>query len=338
MEAIMKELWQMHPWILCSWGAVWIGFILDLIFGDPRKMPHFVRLIGKSIQRLETGLRKKISPEDGRKLKEAGGGLVLCMLFIYGIVPYIILSLFYHIHWILGLVIESFICYQMLAARSLKQESMKVYEGLKKQDVEQARLAVSMIVGRDTKNLDEAGIARAAVETVAENTSDGVIAPLFYMVIGGGALGMAYKAVNTMDSMVGYHNSRYEEFGWCAAKCDDLVNWIPARISGILMIVATWILRYDAANAVKIFKRDRFNHKSPNSAQTESVCAGALNLRLAGNAWYFGELVEKPYIGDDNREIEYGDIAKANRLMYMTAWIALVLFQMFRIIFMIACG
>lgn len=307
--------------------AVVVGFILDLIFGDPQKMPHLVRLMGVTIQRLEALLRSK--KKTNRIIEiNAGAQLVLAMLFLYGILPMVLLGVLYQLHWGLGLMVESFICYQMLAAHSLKKESMKVYDGLSKNDIEEARFAVSMIVGRDTKVLDQDGIIRAAVETVAENTSDGVIAPLFYMCIGGGALAMAYKAVNTMDSMVGYHNERYENFGYFAAKLDDLVNWIPARVSAVLMIIAAFLLRYDGRNAYRIFKRDRYNHKSPNSAQTESVCAGALNLRLAGDAYYFGKLVSKPYIGDDLRKIEPEDIVRANRLMYGTTWLAFVIFML----------
>ena len=210
---------------------------------------------------------------------------------------------------------------------------MKVYHAFEKQDTEGARYAVSMIVGRDTKPLSPQGIMKAAVETVAENTSDGVIAPLFFMAIGGAPLAflggtlpmLLYKAVNTMDSMVGYKNEKYYYFGFAAAKLDDLANFIPARLSAFMMIAAAFLTGLDGKNAWKIFWRDRFNHKSPNSAQTEAVCAGALRVQLAGNAYYFGKLYEKPTIGDDLRPVENRDIRRANRLMMGTAWLSLIL-------------
>lgn len=311
--------------------ALLIGFSLDLIFGDPYRMPHLVRLMGRIISILEKVLRKIFS---GRE-KPAGLALAIIMLIIFGVMPGIILHRIYGMSIAAGLCVESFICYQMLAAKSLKTESMKVYDSLKERNIPKARENVSMIVGRDTQNLDEEGIIRAAVETVAENTSDGVIAPLFYMVIGGGGLGMAYKAVNTMDSMVGYRNERYIDFGFFPAKLDDAVNFIPARISAVFMILASFFLGMDFKNAVKIFRRDRYNHKSPNSAQTESVCAGALDVRLAGNAYYFGKLYEKPYIGDDLRRIQPEDIRRANRLMYCTAFLALVFLTAIKLTFLL---
>ena len=210
-------------------------------------------------------------------------------------------------------------CYYLLAARSLRDESMKVCDSLRKGDIQEARRNVSMIVGRDTAGLDGEGIAKAAVETVAENTSDGVIAPLFYLFLGGPVLGWMYKAVNTMDSMVGYRNEKYLYFGRAAARLDDLANLIPARLSALLMIGASFLLGMDGKGAARIWLRDRRNHKSPNSAQTEAVCAGALGVRLAGPAWYFGRRFEKPFIGDEKRKVEWEDIKRANRLMYGTA-------------------
>ena len=223
----------------------------------------------------------------------------------------------------LGLAIESFMCYQILATKGLKTESMKVYKKLAEEDLEGARYAVSMIVGRDTKALDEAGVAKAAVETVAENTSDGIIAPMIFMAIGGAPLGFFYKAINTLDSMIGYKNDKYLNFGRFAAKLDDIANYIPARISAYLMIFASFILGFNYKGAFNIYSRDKYNHASPNSAHTESVCAGALNIQLAGNAYYFGKLYEKPTIGDDLRPINYDDIKKANKLLYATAFICL---------------
>lgn len=236
-------------------------------------------------------------------------------------VPGGILYLAYHISFYLGLAVESFMCYQILATKSLKVESDRVYQEIQTGDIARARKAVSMIVGRDTQNLTIEGVTKAAVETVAENTSDGVIAPLFYMVIGGALLGFGYKAVNTMDSMVGYKNDRYLYFGRTAAKLDDIVNYIPARISALLMVVSCFLCgkEFDGKRAWYIFKRDRCKHASPNSAQTEAVCAGALGIRLAGNASYFGKIVEKPYIGDAERAVETEDIKRADRLLYATA-------------------
>lgn len=245
--------------------------------------------------------------------------------FVSTAVPYGILHYAYGFHLWLGIGIESFMCYQILAARSLQKESDHVYLALKNEGVEAARKAVSMIVGRDTENLDEEGVTKATVETVAENTSDGVIAPLCYMILGGAVLGFTYKAINTMDSMVGYKNEKYQFFGTAAAKLDDIVNYIPARISAVLMIVAAYVLGMNGKNAWKIFCRDRYNHKSPNSAQTESVMAGALGVQLAGDAWYFGKLYKKQTIGDPIRKIEIEDIRRAHRLMYGTEILAMLL-------------
>lgn len=232
----------------------------------------------------------------------------------------------YRLNYFFGIAIESVICYFMLAAKALKQAGMSVYKPLKSGDVDGARKSVSMIVGRDTESLDDIGITKAAVETVAENTSDGVIAPLIYMAIGGGVLGCVYKAINTMDSMVGYKNDRYINFGRFAAKLDDIANYIPSRISAYLMIFASKIMGYNSRNAYRIFKRDSRNHASPNSAQTESVVAGALEIQLAGDAYYFGKLYKKPFIGDSIKPIKYDNIADSIKLMYMTSVISAVLF------------
>ena len=303
-------------------AAILAGYLLDLCLGDPHSMPHPVRAIGNLIVWLEKYLRpagKKHATERGER--RAGVLFVCLVLLVTGSVAGGIL-------WISRLggiwiqtVVEAVMTYYLLAARSLRDESMAVCRKLEAGEIEEARYAVSMIVGRDTKPLSEAGIARAAVETVAENASDGVIAPLFYLAIGGPLLGWLYKAVNTMDSMVGYKNDRYLHFGRAAAKLDDLVNLIPSRLAALLLIVSAYLLRYDGKNAYRIWRRDRRNHKSPNSAQTESACAGALGLRLAGDAWYFGKLVPKPYIGDEIHPIEPQDIRRVNRLMYGAAGI-----------------
>ena len=249
--------------------------------------------------------------------------LVLAVLSSTVFVTAVLLLGAYRLHPYLGAVIESIMTYQILATKCLKVESMKVYQELKKGDIAASRKAVSMIVGRDTECLDETGVAKAAIETVAENTSDGVIAPMIFTAIGGPILGFFYKAVNTMDSMVGYKNERYLHFGRAAAKFDDICNYIPSRISAYLMIAGTYFLgkEYDGKHAYYIYKRDRYHHASPNSAQTEAVCAGALSIQLAGDAWYFGKLVKKPFIGDALRPVEYEDIRRANRLLYATAFL-----------------
>ena len=324
MTAISKVLTGMIEGRMVGYhlAAILAGYLLDLCLGDPHSMPHPVRAIGNLIVWLEKYLRpagKKHATERGER--RAGVLFVCLVLLVTGSVAGAIL-------WISRLggiwiqtVVEAVMTYYLLAARSLRDESMAVCRKLEAGEIERARYAVSMIVGRDTKPLSEAGIARAAVETVAENASDGVIAPLFYLAIGGPLLGWLYKAVNTMDSMVGYKNDRYLHFGRAAAKLDDLVNLIPSRLAALLLIVSAYLLRYDGKNAYRIWRRDRRNHKSPNSAQTESACAGALGLRLAGDAWYFGKLVPKPYIGDEIHPIEPQDIRRVNRLMYGAAGI-----------------
>lgn len=310
--------------------ALVMGYILDLIFGDPYWMPHPVRFIGNLISILEKVIRR-FMPKTKRG--EYIGGIILTVMVvsISMVIPLVIILMAKSINTYLALTVETFMCYQILATKSLKVESMKVYDELAKNDLPSARKAVSMIVGRDTKDLTFSGVAKAAVETVAENTSDGIIAPMIFIAIGGAPMGFFYKAINTMDSMVGYKNEKYMNFGRFAAKLDDVVNYLPARISAYQMILSSFFLRYDYKNAFKIYKRDRYNHASPNSAQTESVCAGALDVQLAGNAYYFGKLYEKPTIGDDIREINYDDIKKANRLLYCTSFISIVIISVIKI-------
>ncbi len=310
--------------------ALVMGYILDLIFGDPYWMPHPVRFIGNLISILEKVIRR-FMPKTKRG--EYIGGIILTVMVvsISMVIPLVIILIAKTINKYLALIVESFMCYQILATKSLKVESMKVYDELAKNDLPSARKAVSMIVGRDTKDLTFSGVAKATVETVAENTSDGIIAPMIFIAIGGAPMGFFYKAINTMDSMVGYKNEKYMNFGRFAAKLDDVVNYLPARISAYQMILSSFFLRYDYKNAFKIYKRDRYNHASPNSAQTESVCAGALDVQLAGNAYYFGKLYEKPTIGDDIREINYDDIKKANRLLYCTSFISIVIISVIKI-------
>lgn len=297
-----------------------IGFLLDCILGDPYNLPHPVRLIGNLISKLEVIIRK-IFPK-----KEYFGGILLSVivLIISTSVPTGILILCYYLNDWVGIIAESIMCYYLLAAKCLKVESMKVYNAIADGDIEKSRKAVSMIVGRDTENLNENGIIKAAVETVAENTSDGVTAPIFYIMFGGASLGFFYKAANTMDSMLGYKNDKYINFGRFSARLDDLLNFIPSRLTALIMILSAYIMRLDGKNAMKIWKRDRFNHASPNSAQTESVCAGALNVTLAGDAYYFGKLYRKKTIGDDIRPIENEDIRRADRLMYCTTIITVI--------------
>ena len=304
------------------------GFVLDLLIGDPHFIPHPVRLIGSLISFLDKRLNSDVkynSSENEANLTKYKRGVLLAFTVIIAtfIVSAMILVAAYSINLYAGVIVEAVMTWQILATRCLCVESMRVYDALSTDGVDAGRRAVSMIVGRDTSVLDEAGVTRAAVETVAENTSDGVIAPMLYTAIGGPVLGFVYKAVNTMDSMLGYKNDKYMYFGRFAARLDDVVNFIPARISAYLMITAAFIggRQFDGRNANRIFKRDRFNHASPNSAQTESVCAGALRVQLAGDAVYFGKLVKKKYIGDGLREIEYEDIKRANRLMYITAFL-----------------
>ena len=312
-----------------------IGMILDWIFGDPVWLYHPVRIIGKWISFLEKILRKFAGDQEGneKKLLIAGGILWILVILASAAVPMGILYLAEKLSPCAAFVLECFWCYQLLAARSLGKESKKVYKKLIQDDLSGARVAVSMIVGRDTENLTVEGVTKAAVETVAENTNDGVIAPLIYMLIGGPILGFVYKAVNTMDSMLGYKNEKYLYFGRVAAKMDDVAGFIPERISALLMILASCLLGMDGKNALWIWKRDRRKHASPNAAQTEAVCAGALQVQLAGDAWYFGKKHEKDTIGDPIREIEPRDILRSEKLMIGTEVLTFLLFGGIRLFF-----
>lgn len=329
MESLGMYIWK----IFDSWrmdlhmAAFAGGFLLDLLFGDPYWMPHPIRLIGTMISKTEAWLRKEHEEQEPQKELQKGVWLVVIVLTMTGLLFGGIFAVVYGTHPILGMVVEMIMTYQILAAKCLKTESMNVYHCLKHESLEASRRAVSMIVGRDTNVLDEIGVAKAAIETVAENTSDGVIAPMLYTAIGGPVLGLLYKAVNTMDSMVGYKNERYLYFGRAAAKLDDVVNYIPARLSAYMMILAAYCggKDYSGRQAFAIWKRDNRKHASPNSAQTEAACAGALGIRLAGDACYFGKILKKPYIGDTLRPVEFEDIRRANHLMYGTAWICQIL-------------
>ena len=306
-----------------------LGFCLDQLLGDPRWMPHPVRAMGYLIRRGETLLRGWF-PKTPAGERTAGAVLALGLplaVFLFAAGAIRLAGL---VHPALGFLLETFWCYQILAAKDLRVESETVLAELQKGDLAGARRAVSMIVGRDTQCLDEAGVTKAAVETVAENTSDGVVAPLLFAAIGGAPLGLAYKAVNTLDSMIGYRSDKYLHFGRFAARQDDLWNFIPARLSGVLMVLAAYLLGMDGGNAARIFRRDRLCHKSPNSAHTEAACAGALGVQLAGDAYYFGVLHHKPTIGDPLRPVEPEDIRRAGKLMTGTALLALALAALVR--------
>ncbi len=315
--------------------AVIIGFILDLIVGDPHWLPHPIRLIGYLISKGEKAIRRLLPVT---KNGEFIGGIILTVIIatIAFFVPLLMLYFAGKVSVALKVSIHAIFCYQILATRSLRTESMRVYYQLVKNDITNARKYLSWIVGRDTEKLTEEGITKATVETIAENTSDGVIAPMIFIALGGAPLGFLYKAVNTLDSMIGYKNEKYLYFGRFAAKLDDVFNFIPAIISAYIMIGASFITRLDYKNAYRIYKRDKRKHSSPNSAKTESVCAGALNVQLAGDAYYFGKLVKKQTIGDKNRTIDVKDILITNRLMYVTAISAVVLMCGIRLI--IICG
>lgn len=304
--------------------ALLIGFGIDLIVGDPHGLPHPVVGIGKLISLLERRFRA-LFPKTARGEIFAGACIWLCTVLVSAGLPALILYGAQRVSVYLRLALESVMCWQVLAVRSLREESMRVYAALQTGSLSAAQQAVSMIVGRDTARLDAAGVTRAAVETVAENTSDGVIAPLLYLALGGAPLGFFYKAMNTMDSMLGYVEPPYKDIGLMPAKADDIANYLPARISALLMLAAGGLLRMDVKNGWKIFRRDRYKHASPNSAQTESVCAGLLDVRLAGDAWYHGVLHKKEYIGDALRQIEHEDVPRACQLMYGTTLLALLL-------------
>lgn len=310
------------------------GFVLDLLFGDPVWLYHPVRLIGAFISAFEKAARR-VCKENPKKLLVAGGFLCVLVIFISVLIPCVLLYAAGHVHPMLRFGLESFWCYQLLATKSLRVESKKVYQELANGDLHGARRAVSMIVGRDTDKLDESGVVKATVETVAENTSDGVTAPLIFMLLGGAPFGFLYKAINTMDSMIGYKDERYLYVGRAAAKLDDVVNYIPARLSAYVMILAAYMLQMDGKNGWRIYKRDKQKHASPNSAQTEAVCAGALQIQLAGDAWYFGTLYKKDFIGDPIRLVEAEDINRAGRLLYATAILTLILASVSKLFFIL---
>lgn len=311
-------------------ASVLLGYGLDAILGDPAWLWHPVCGIGKLIAVLERPLRF-LFPKTKWGERIAGmvvWGIVCAASFL---IPFLLLRWCEKQSWVLAFVLETWFCYQIFARRCLALEGRRVYEAIRR-SLEEGRQAVSRIVGRDTNALSKEGVIRAAVETVAENTTDGVIAPMIFMLIGGAPLGFLYKAVNTMDSMIGYHNDRFENYGWFAAKMDDLFNFIPARVAAVVMTAAAGMLQFDSHNARRIFQRDRFRHKSPNAGQTESVCAGALHIQLAGDASYFGVTVHKPTIGDADRQIVAMDILRAVQLMTTASTMCLCLLCVIRLL------
>ena len=305
--------------------SILIGAGLDCLIGDPQWMPHPVRLMGALISALDKLWNREEDTPAVLRIK----GFVLAAFVVSATlqITWGLLKVIYGWGPAAGVAAESILCCYALAARNLRDSSMEVYDALTESggSLQKARRAVSMIVGRDTENLDREGVIRAAVETVAENTADGVIAPLFYLALGGAVGGMVYKAINTMDSMLGYRNEKYQYFGTAAARLDDAAGFIPARLSGLLLVAAAGLTGMDVAGAWRIFCRDRYAHKSPNSAHSESAVAGALGVRLAGDAVYGGRVVHKPTIGDPLREIEAEDIRRANKLMYTASGLGLAL-------------
>ena len=318
--------------LMLQTAAILTGFVIDFFVGDPHALPHPVVLIGRLIAFLDKKLRRGDQRDVWR-----GGITVLIVIVVSTVIPALLLIAARVIHPAAYFILQSVMSWQMIAARQLVRESDRVRVKLNEGDLEGARTAVSYIVGRDTDALDRDGICRAAVETVAENTSDGVIAPLFWMLLFGAAGGFFYKAVNTMDSMIGYRNEKYLYFGRVAAKTDDAVNFIPARLSALSMLAVCPICRLNTKNAWKIFRRDRYKHPSPNSAQTESVCAGALGVQFAGDAFYGGVLHKKEFIGDPLRSIEPDDIKRSNRLMYAASAFVLVIGLLIRIGVILLC-
>ena len=299
------------------------GFALDLLFGDPARIPHPVVFMGHCITRAETFLRTRL-PQTPRG--EFFGGAILAVSL-----PLLTFTVTLGLCRVpaAGFAFQTLWAWQCVAVKGLADASRAVYAS---RDLSGARKAVARIVGRDTERLDECGVIRAAVESVAENFSDGVAAPLLYFFLGGAPLAMAYKAINTMDSMIGYKNERYLYFGRAAAKLDDAANYVPSRVASLFLILAAALTGQDARNAFRIWRRDRRNHASPNAGQTESVCAGALGIRLGGAAWYFGEYCDKPFIGDATRQPEKADILRANRMLYAGSVLLLAALSVVRLL------
>ena len=295
-----------------------IGYLLDLIIGDPQNPFHPIRLIGNLCKRIENYFRKELS----NSLKMAGLSTWISVVLIVFIFTNLILKLSYGLNYIFGIMVSGITIYFCIATKSLKVEALRVVKALKDNDIEEARHRLSYIVGRDTKSLDKEGILRAVVETIAENISDGVVAPILYAGLFGAPFALVYKAVNTMDSMFGYKNDKYYDFGYFPAKLDDIFNYIPARLTGYLIIASAYFFKLDYKNSYNIYKRDRYNHSSPNSAHPEAAVAGALGLKLGGANYYFGKLVEKPTIGDEVKKIEINDVYITNRILYLVSFLS----------------
>ena len=299
---------------------IWIAYVLDLIFGDPQNIVHPVQVIGKIISAGEKVLlRKKYKFLAGAVLNIFTVSITYTLMYL--ISKSVKISVFF-------MIIEIYLMYTIFSINSLAREGNRVYRILKEGDIEKARKDLSYLVSRDTETMDEKMIIRSTMETISENTVDGIVAPMFYMFLGGMPLAMAYKAINTLDSMVGYKNEKYMDFGKFSAKVDDAANFIPARITGILIVLASMILGYDYKNSLKIFIRDRKNHSSPNSAHSEASVAGALGVQFGGKVSYFGKETDKPTIGDKTKEFELEDIRKNIRIMYVTSFLSLVIFSL----------
>ena len=312
------------------------AYLLDIVIGDPKWFPHPVRYIGRGINLLEKILLKVASAPIWKR----GAGIITVVIvvsFTY-LIAFFLVKAFYSINSLLGEIVSILIAYTTISVNDLAKEAKGVFTALKEDNIIDARKRLSSIVGRDTKDLDENGVIRAAVESVAENTSDGIIAPLFYLVIGGPALALAYKAVNTLDSMIGYKNERYKDFGWASARLDDLANYIPARITGILIAIASAIIFYSLFTihySLKMMLRDGKNHSSPNSGFPEAAMAGALGVQLGGPSYYFGELKVKPTIGEPKRQLMTDDIKSSVRIMYAVSFFAILLVLFFK--YLTAC-
>jgi len=299
---------------------IWIAYVLDLIFGDPQNVVHPVQVIGKIISAGEKVLlRKKYKFLAGAVLNIFTVSITYTLMYL--ISKSVKISVFF-------MIIEIYLMYTIFSINSLAREGNRVYRILKEGDIEKARKDLSYLVSRDTEMMDEKMIIRSTMETISENTVDGIVAPMFYMFLGGMPLAMAYKAINTLDSMVGYKNEKYMDFGKFSAKVDDAANFIPARITGILIVLASMILGYNYKNSLKIFIRDRKNHSSPNSAHSEASVAGALGVQFGGKVSYFGKEIDKPTIGDKTKEFELEDIRKNIRIMYVTSFLSLVIFSL----------
>ena len=311
-----------------------LGILLDFIFGDPYFLYHPITFIGNIISLSEKFFRRYFCKNSKEEFISGIIVAILIPVFCF-VLSLFILIILCKINIYIGFILHTFWVYQILALRSLEKESKKVYTDLNNNDIQKARKSLSMIVGRETKNLNKQEIIKATVETIAENTSDGITAPFLFIIIGGAPLGFFYKAVNTLDSMIGYRNEKYEFFGKAAAKFDDILNFIPSRITGFLMCISSFLLFYDYKNAFKIFFRDRKKHISPNSAQTESAASGALDISLGGTHVYFGIKVEKEIIGDNIKEAENNDILKMHKLMIVTSIIFFAVFILIRFLIFI---